>query len=477
MMGAMRRTRSTFIAWVLSIVMACSSAIALSPAQAALGPDPQAADIPGGMLVHLRPGVPWQLGLDVVRAAGARVATRYPMIGVLVAYGRPEAFEIVGDSAFIEQLEPNAALTYMTDTSHQATRGAQLLSGTTYKKFSSKPVDGSDIGVAIVDTGIDGTHPDLRSRMVSNVRIVCTNPGTVFAPVRECAGAKTAVPLDDTDGPGASGHGTHVAGIVAGTGEASQGTYSGAAPGASLYGVGMGTFTFVENALDGLRWVYDNHDKVSPSIRVVNNSWGGPHQSPDDPSVSAVTKLVNLLVKEGITVVFSAGNAGGKGATPATSATCVNPTPGVICVANFDDRNTGNRDGTLDTTSSRGASRDPRTWPDISAPGTSIVSTCRVHLVLCTVFGSTTTSPYGTLSGTSMSAPHVTGIAAQLLQINPRLTPANIEDILEDSAYQFENGVPYVSDPANRGEKSSFDKGHGLVDAVAAARAAFRRYR
>lgn len=99
--------------------------------------------------------------------------------------------------------------------------------------------------------------------------------------------------------------------------------------------MGIGTVLLVENALDGVRWVLENHDKVTPRIRVVNNSWGGSYFDPQDPAVSATTKLVDLLVGEGVTVVFSAGNGGGNGTAAQTSAQCVNPTPGVICVANF----------------------------------------------------------------------------------------------------------------------------------------------
>lgn len=74
-----------------------------------------------------------------------------------------------------------------------------------------------------------------------------------------------------------------------------------------------------------------------------------------------------------------------------------------------------------------------------------------------------------------MAAPHVSGIIAQLYQVDPRLRPAQIEDILEDSAYAFKTPGGYKPDSANRGELSSFDKGHGLVDALAAVRMTLRR--
>lgn len=460
----------------LSILLAVASVAAFSLASSAqasnLDRPVPAIEVPGGVLVHVQPDS-WSDGLRAARALGVRVGTTYPMIDVFVAYGAPQVLQDLVRSPHVDYLEPNSRLEWMMDTSHVATRGKTLIDGKVSIPGAPKKVDGSGVGVAVVDTGVDGTHPDLVANMVSNVRFVCTNPGVVMGSLRECGGPKTAVELDDTDTPGAGGHGTHVAGTVAGTGEASSGLYRGAAPGASLYGVGIGTVLLVENALDGLRWVLDNHDQVSPRIRVVNNSWGGGHFKPEDPTVSAGTKLVDLLVKEGVTVVFAAGNGGGDGQAARTSGQCVNQTPGVVCVGNYDDANSGTRDGTIATSSSKGAKADPQTWPDVSAPGTNIISTCRVYLPVCAVFGgSTSAESYGSMTGTSMASPHVAGIIAQLLQVNPHLRPAQVEDILEDTAYEFKTAGSYVRDPANKGGLSSFDKGHGLVDVIAAVRKA-----
>lgn len=75
---------------------------------------------------------------------------------------------------------------------------------------------------------------------------------------------------------------------------------------------------------------------------------------------------------------------------------------------------------------------------------------------------------YGTISGTSMAAPHISGIVAQVVQASPALTPAEIEDLLEDNAFKFTAGAAYEADPANADNTTSFDKGHGLVDVKAA---------
>ncbi|HEX2032453.1 MAG TPA: S8 family serine peptidase [Actinomycetota bacterium] len=435
-------------------------------------------------LVHVRAGAPLAEGLEAARDAGLAMGTAYPEIGVFVAYGTSQGFVDVAGSPVVERIEANRRLDLLTNTSHIATRGQQVLDGAVTLPDGTR-IDGSGVGVAVVDSGVDGTHPDLVDRMGGNVRIYCAVPGTLIAigisgfGFSECRApaTKTVVEMQDTDTPGAGGHGTHVAGIAAGDGTASAARFHGAAPGATLYGVGVGTTLFVENALDGLRWVLENHDRVDPAIRVVNNSWGGGPGSGDENNIlqGAISKMQNALIAEGVTVVFAAGNTGGNGSNQQTTAQCALPTPGNICVASYDDRNTGTRDGAVSSFSSRGRADTPATWPDVSAPGSFIISTCRYTLPVCWVHAGQQLQPpnaYSQLSGTSMAAPHLAGIIAQLYQANPALTPAQVEDILEDTAYKFAAGAEYERDPLNRDDASSFDKGHGLVDVLAAVHAA-----
>lgn len=414
------------------------------------------------------------------RKVGMSIGTHFRSVDVFVAHGSLEQIRAVAALESIGTVEANAPLTYATETSHKATRGIDVLQGKV--KAGGRTITGAGVGVAIVDTGVDGTHPDLASNMGGNVKVVCSTVVTSYD--REdpndygsCVGPVAVIPAPDTDTIGAGGHGTHVAGIVAGDGTASEGRFHGAAPEATLFGVSAGELLFVENAASGLEWVLENHDKVSPKIKVVNASWGS-NAGASPSSLPIIWRLQDRLVEEGITVVFVAHNYGGDGTRSRTVQECINPTAGVICVANYDDEDTGTRSGTIAESSSRGAARDPRTWPDLAAPGTSIMSTCRVTLPVCWLGGGHHDDPhntYSSLGGTSMAAPHVAGIVAQLLQANPRLSPAEIEDILEDTAYKFSFGAAYQQDPANRDGTSSFDKGHGLVDAVAAVRRAAQK--
>lgn len=480
-----RRFHTISLVALASLVCAVLAAI---PVRAGAGEGPAPVDRPvlratgrTSALVHVVEGAALRDGIAAARAAGLETGTVYDAIGVFVAYGSATEFSELAKAPSIAYVEANRRMRLFSDTSHGATRGQDVLDGAV-TLAGGATIDGTGVGVAVVDTGVDGTHPDLAPRMGGNVKMVCTVPLIVNGPedgFTECRGPKTAVELEDTDHASPSGHGTHVAGIVAGTGEASAGEYHGAAPGVTLYGVGMGTVVLPENGLDGLAWVLANHDQVSPPIKVVNTSWGtsySKYQPSGDPTYSATWKLQEELVEAGLTVVVSAGNGAGTGTAATTSAQCVNPTPGIVCVANYDDQGTGTRAGTIDPGSSRGSTSDVESWPDVSAPGTLITSTCRMTLPICHLHDGMLLDPpnrYATLTGTSMAAPHVAGIAAQLYQADPSITPAEIENVLEDTAHKFAFGAAYglLTDATNPDDTSSYEKGHGLVDALAAVEA------
>ena len=178
---------------------------------------------------------------------------------------------------------------------------------------------------------------------------------------------------------------------------------------------------------------------------------------------------------EGVVVVWANGNDGGDGSANLSNPPGVDPIPGVISVASYNDQETGTRDGALSSFSSRGLATNPATWPDISAPGENITSSCRLYLPICATGLNPQNGPglldlgtFNTISGTSMAAPHIAGIAAQLFQANPSATPAQVEDAMKSTAHKYTDGAAY--EPAPLGT-TSYDKGYGLVDVVAAAQA------
>lgn len=277
---------------------------------------------------------------------------------------------------------------------------------------------GAGVTVAVIDTGIDATHPDLsfREKVLQNVKI---------APDLFGSGPLIIEGLLNTDTT--SGHGTHVASTAAGTGAVLAGKYRGIAPGASLVGIGAGDLLVVLAALEGFDWVLENREKYG--IRVISNSWGTEGSfSPDDP-INVASKTAH---DAGLVVLFAAGNAGPDPNT--LNPYCI--APWVICVA------AGHKDGrTLADFSSRGVAGDPLYHPTITAPGVNIAAArATTGIVINTFFAvdlidlGTDAVWYAAASGTSMATPHVSGTIALMLEANPGLTPDLMKGILEETA-------------------------------------------
>jgi serine protease AprX len=455
---------------------------------------------PAAAFVHFTKTTPFLDGIERVTSNGLKIGARFRSANTVYAFGLPAALQRLRADSRIARLEYPGTLATHLETATLATRARSLNQHTGGLDVRVPApdggfIDGTGSGVAIIDSGTDASNPDLdwcgngpadTCKTVRNFKIACSTPLLANATTGLCFGPTVMQEVENSDT--SSGHGTHVSGISAGTGSVSKGMFRGVAPGAKLYGFGSGDGDriILANAAVAFQWIIDNHldplqngaDPVpgapaDPPIVVINNSYGAPDDfRPDD----LLSLLANAAIVEGITVVWSAGNDGGSGErdcvdtfqepVPCTSSSSNNPMPGSISVANYDDGETGNRDNVLDTTSSRGDGADPTTWPDISAPGTFITSTCPVLSIFCSLGPDINYPPYyGNLSGTSMAAPHVAGIVALLHQANPDLTPAHIEDVLQDTAHKFTAGAPYADDPQNPAGTSSFDKGAGLADA------------
>jgi serine protease AprX len=294
-------------------------------------------------------------------------------------------------------------------------------------------LDGSGIGVAVVDSGITSWHDDLAN--------VSTNTERVSQFVDFVNGA--TAPYDDY------GHGTHVAGIITGNGFDSSGARSGIAPAASLVvlkvldGSGRGRISDVIAAFD-----YVLAHGADYHIRVVNVSVAtGVYESFDtDPLTQAAKRVVDA----GIVIVASAGNAGRdqQGNTQYGGVTAPGNAPWVLSVGASSHMGTIDRsDDTIAAFSSRGPTAvDRRAKPDVVAPGVGIESlstpgsalynSMSAYLLNGTV--ATSYPPYLSLSGTSMAAPVVTGSVALMLQANPALTPNAVKAILQYTAQAYQ---------------------------------------
>lgn len=256
---------------------------------------------------------------------------------------------------------------------------------------------GKGVKVALVDTGIDGTHPDLKGR-ISQWKDLINNKGT---------------PYDDY------GHGTHCAGIIGGNGEGSNGKYKGIAPEVQFVGVkvlgkdGSGSLSTI---ISGIEFAA-NSDASVISMSLGSNQHS---QSMDDAVKSAVQK--------GKIVVCAAGNSGPGSRTIG----CPADTPEAITVGATD------KNDQIASFSSRGPTSDGRQKPDVSAPGKDIIS-CRATGIK---EGNAIDTYYLSMSGTSMATPMVSGAVALMVQKKPGLTPAEAKDILEKMARQLGSKTP-----------------------------------
>ncbi len=465
----------------LSVPTAATAADPTSPAE--LSPY-LASTLPGltgksTVLVH---GADLAAASSAARAAGLRRVGSFDRIGVVAARGTRAQIEAVRDLPGVEYVEAaEQPIEFFSETSNTATRGVEAQQ--TVTGADGTPLTGKGVSVGVIDSGVDPNHPYFReadgsSAVVANLKTLC-EPTETLCTVQRVPG------VVDTDTLSVGGHGTHVSGIVAGrpTTLSSGEQLQGAAKDATLVSVSTGAALVILGADAALNWVLENHEApcgagvsatTCPPIKVTNNSYGPTGGGEFDPQ-SATVKLQRALAADGVLTVWANGNDGGDGSENLSNPPGQDPTPGVLSVASYFDLDDGTREGRVSEFSSRGRSGDQATYPDLSAPGENITSSCRPYLPICATGLDPRNGPgladlgtFNTISGTSMAAPHVAGIVAQLFQANPQATPAQVEAALKSTAHKFTDGAAY--EPGTLGT-TSVDKGHGLVDVVAAAQA------
>jgi subtilisin family serine protease len=259
---------------------------------------------------------------------------------------------------------------------------------------------GTGVKVAVVDTGIDREHPDFAGRIVTGSSFV----GGDYS--------------DD------NGHGTHVAGIIAGSGA----KYRGVAPEAMLYIAkvldrnGSGSMSGV---MAGVEWA------VEQGVRVINLSLGGSGSSDGQDALSLTC---NAAVAHDIVVCVAAGNAGPGSRTIGSPGAAAD----VITIGAVD------RSDRVADFSSRGPTADGRTKPDVCLPGVGIVSARAAG----TSMGEPVDELYTAASGTSMATPHATGVAALLRQAVSDLSPDQVKSALMETALDL--GQPANTQGAGR---------------------------
>ena len=381
-----------------------------------------------------------------------------PIAGVIATAAQVDA---LAQNPSVRSLYSNQKLTYYNydDTNLTGVKRLRLDPQTTARNGGT-PVSGRGIGVLINDSGVDGTHDDIKfgAHLVQNtLGSTNLNAQNSMLPVTFVEG----VPNTDNN----SGHGTHCAGIVGGNGSRSSGKYEGVAPGASLLGYGSGGVLLVLDAIGGFDYALTHQFQYN--IRVISNSYGSSGAfDPNDPLNVASKRCYD----RNMVVVFAAGNSGPGSDTHNPYAIA----PWTISVG------AGDKNGLLAEFSSRGVKGqqgtfqvDGQTWtyknePVITAPGVDVVSTRALGPV--PALGAQTDAAvltpaelpfYTILSGTSMATPHTAGVVALILEAKPSMTPAQVKELLQQTA-------------TNMPGRESWEAGAGYVNAFAAVDRAFR---
>lgn len=394
------------------------------------------------------------LALQTIGLGGIRMDS-LPIVGTVATPAQVNALLQRDD---VRSVWYNAPLQY-ENREATALTGVDRLRTDPALRRNGLPYSGKGVGVLVNDSGVDATHADLKfgTHVVQNVAAQANVRNlTGFGPVTRLEN----MPNTDIGG----GHGSHVAGIVGATGASSDpaGAFEGVAPGAGIVGYGSGAALFILDTVGGFDYALTHQFEYN--IRVVSNSFGnrsdtGTDFDPDDPTNIATKALAD----RGVVVVFSAGNSG-----PGESTITGNfkKAPWVVTVG------AGDKQGRLAAFSSRGENGrggqavidgETYTWvdrPTVTGPGVGIYSVRAssadptFHSNLdeeIAEVGENNALYYTKLSGTSMSAPHLSGVVALMLEANPALSWREVKRILQDTATNmpgiepWEAGAGYVN--------------------------------
>jgi serine protease AprX len=367
-----------------------------------------------------------------VLSVGGAVLTQYHIInGVEASVSTLEEPLLAALPGIIVTPDLSVNVQSTTESTAPHTPSDAFLPETGATQLAAQGDTGQGVTVAVLDTGIDNL-PDFSGRLIGGVDLT-----------------KAGNPYQDS-----YGHGTFVAGLIAGSGASSNGQYSGEAPGASLVSVkvaGADGTSHLGTLISGLQWAVDN--RSSYGIKVINISLGFP---PGQSTVNnPLDQAVEAVWNAGITVVTSAGNAG------PFNGTIMSPgdDPLVITAGALDDMATASPSDDQMTNFSSVGPTSPDGWvkPDLVTSGRSVVSLAAPGSTIYNTYPGGRVGPADFAgSGTSFSAAITSGAAALVLAGNQGLTPNQVKARLLGTTGPGPVGNPFVD-------------GHGALNAFAAA--------
>jgi serine protease AprX len=418
----------------------------------------RAGDLTTLIVTYSAPPTPSQLGVLKGLTDAVHGYQSVPAAVVVVpAAVAPLLRELPG----VRGVYPNTRYQWLSDLATQSTGASRV--------WDDFGWTGAGVGIAVIDAGVDGTHPDLCAaavfckgtplKTIQNVKVV-GRQDVLSDPV---VYLENQVSTDSS-----SGHGSHVAGIAAGWGSAGTDPtkYRGVAYGANLIGYGTGELVEAVNVLGAFDHAIAHRDEYN--IKVINNSWGPGAFTPYDPG-DPVNLAIDTAWADGISVVFGAGNDG-----PRTdSLNMFAQNPHVLGVGS------GTKAHQQSFFSGKGVPGHPQFHPTVTDPGDAIVSvraTTGFTLAAADAqtagggdadtpaVGSSDQLAYATSSGTSMAAPHASGVVALMQQaaqasLGRWLTPLEVRNILQNTASPMTGYQTY-------------SVGAGFVNAYAATQAA-----
>jgi len=313
---------------------------------------------------------------NVINSVSKKVGAQFKLFPAKALQATATEIDALSKEANIEHIWPDLPVKHWLNTSVPKISAPRVW---------ATGLKGQGIKIAVLDTGIDETHPDFAGRIMA---------------------MKSFIGLSAHDD---NGHGTHVAGTIAGSGAKSRGKYVGVAPAASLY-IGKvlraNANGLMSSVMAGIEWAV-----LEQKVHIINLSLGA--EGPSDGTDALSSLCDEAVLQCGVVMCIAAGNMG-PGLRTVGAPGCARF---AITVGAIDDNDR------IAMFSSRGPSADGRIKPDLVFPGVQIIA----PQASGTNFGKIVEPGYTSSDGTSMAAPHASGVAALMLQANPKLTAAQVK--------------------------------------------------